>query len=137
MPIPFESEWRVRADDCLVWGASIAGAHKFYTNNATTRYRVHDNNAWFRKAYSGLYAYRRILRAAALIRLLGQQQGYEREELLDALALEFASSRHRRTPRELRRYRKIVNRCGRPWRWRRKMRRKLRRIMDSESPSCP
>ena len=30
LPLPFTDDWRVRADDCLVFGASLAGARKRY-----------------------------------------------------------------------------------------------------------
>jgi len=30
LPIPFESDWITRADDCLIWGSSIFGAKKYY-----------------------------------------------------------------------------------------------------------
>jgi FkbM family methyltransferase len=38
------SEWRIRADDCLVYGAALAGANKHYYGVKTVNYRVHGNN---------------------------------------------------------------------------------------------
>ncbi len=46
-PIPFEEDWRIRADDCLVWLASIFNGRKFYLNEPSTLYRIHDNNHFF------------------------------------------------------------------------------------------
>lgn len=37
-------EWRCFADDCLVYGASVLGAHKKYLAAATVRYRRHGRN---------------------------------------------------------------------------------------------
>jgi hypothetical protein len=44
LPLPFVDEWRVRADDCLVFGASLAGARKRYLAQPLVRYRVHGKN---------------------------------------------------------------------------------------------
>jgi len=52
LPIPFESQWRVRADDCLVWGASLVGARKHYIHQALVQYRVHDMNYHHGKNYA-------------------------------------------------------------------------------------
>ena len=42
-----EAAWRTRADDILVWGASLYGATKFYFHEALVRYRVHGNNHFY------------------------------------------------------------------------------------------
>ena len=45
LPLPFESEWRIRADDCLVFGASLIGAKKFSDlSGAPSYYRIHGEN---------------------------------------------------------------------------------------------
>ena len=44
LPYPYPSEWRVRADDCLVLGASIANAVKGHVDAVTVLYRVHGRN---------------------------------------------------------------------------------------------
>lgn len=49
-PIPYLEDWRIRADDCLVYGASIANAHKFYLNQPLVKYRVHGNNGHYGKS---------------------------------------------------------------------------------------
>jgi glycosyltransferase involved in cell wall biosynthesis len=46
-PIPYLEDWRIRADDCLTYGASIANAHKFYLNQPLVKYRVHSNNGHY------------------------------------------------------------------------------------------
>lgn len=45
-PIPLCDDWRTRADDCLVFGASLAGARKFRIEGAFVGYRVHEHNAF-------------------------------------------------------------------------------------------
>lgn len=44
LPYPYISEWKIRADDCLVLGASIANAAKGHINAASVIYRVHGQN---------------------------------------------------------------------------------------------
>lgn len=44
LPIPQTEDWRVRADDCLVWGASLVGAKKFYLSKPLVQYRIHQSN---------------------------------------------------------------------------------------------
>lgn len=49
-PIPYLEDWRIRADDCLVYGASIVGARKFYLADPLVRYRVHGDNGHYGKS---------------------------------------------------------------------------------------
>ena len=44
LPIPFTDDWRVRADDCLIWGSSLVGARKMYLAEPLVRYRIHNTN---------------------------------------------------------------------------------------------
>jgi glycosyltransferase involved in cell wall biosynthesis len=44
LPCPFESDWRTRADDVLVLGASIAGGRKYQMPGIQVDYRVHGQN---------------------------------------------------------------------------------------------
>jgi glycosyltransferase involved in cell wall biosynthesis len=45
-PLPLHEDWRSRADDCLVFGASLAGARKFRIECELVGYRVHGTNAF-------------------------------------------------------------------------------------------
>ncbi|MBE9010425.1 glycosyltransferase family 2 protein [Pseudanabaenaceae cyanobacterium LEGE 13415] len=49
-PIPYLEDWRIRADDCLCYGASIANAHKYYLNQPLVQYRVHGGNGHYGKS---------------------------------------------------------------------------------------
>ncbi len=44
LPIPYLEDWRARADDCIVFGASIVGARKFYLAKPLVKYRAHGSN---------------------------------------------------------------------------------------------
>jgi glycosyltransferase involved in cell wall biosynthesis len=61
LPLPFEDDWRVRADDCLVFGASLAGARKRYLAQPLVLYRVHERNHHHGKTQDPLATYRRRL----------------------------------------------------------------------------
>jgi len=67
LPLPFEDEWITRADDCLVFGASLAGARKFFLALPLVRYRVHQNNYFYGKNHFDDYY--RYSRERAIIKL--------------------------------------------------------------------
>jgi len=52
LPIPYETEWRIRADDCLVWASSLVGAGKYCMDRALVRYRAHDKNYHYGRTYT-------------------------------------------------------------------------------------
>jgi glycosyltransferase involved in cell wall biosynthesis len=41
------AKWRIRADDVLIYGASIYGSHKFRLAQPTVDYRIHHNNNFY------------------------------------------------------------------------------------------
>ena len=45
-PLPLHRDWVTRADDCLVFGASLAGARKFRIEADLVGYRIHGKNAY-------------------------------------------------------------------------------------------
>ena len=44
----FDREWRIRADDCLVFGAALQGAVALHNPVQTVSYRIHGGNAFAR-----------------------------------------------------------------------------------------
>jgi glycosyltransferase involved in cell wall biosynthesis len=44
LPYPFEKDWATRADDVLIYGASINGTHKLYVASLGVNYRIHEKN---------------------------------------------------------------------------------------------
>ena len=94
LPLPLEEDWRTRADDCLVFGASLVGARKHYLAQPLVRYRVHDRNAYFGKPY---HRERDFLRKLAINRLFGhvlRRMGYDRERLAALAHREFRTLPH-------------------------------------------
>ncbi len=89
LPIPYIEEWRTRADDCLVYGASIAGARKFFLNKPLVQYRFHGNNSVLSNKFQGNnYFYKRELSLDRLFSLMYQRMGYKMD-LAELAVLEF------------------------------------------------
>lgn len=61
LPLDIEMDWKVRADDCLVWGSSLVGAKKYYFGGAEIKYRIHNANNFFGKSFNADYFFRREL----------------------------------------------------------------------------
>lgn len=51
-PYPFESEWKSRADDVIVYASSIVGADKLYLPSLQIGYRTHPNNGFLNRKIS-------------------------------------------------------------------------------------
>jgi glycosyltransferase involved in cell wall biosynthesis len=66
-PLPHHDDWRTRADDCLVFGASLAGARKMRLHADLVGYRIHGLNAFCQNPKEGEPA-RFFLRQLALAR---------------------------------------------------------------------
>ena len=77
LPLPFLQDWRTRADDCLVFGASLAGARKYFLAQPLVRYRVHDKNQFFGRPVDKFAAYRRRLAINALFEYLQRKLCYD------------------------------------------------------------
>lgn len=78
LPLPYIEEWRIRADDCLVYGASIAGSRKFFLNKPLVQYRFHGTNSILTNKYDGShYLYKRELSLDRLFSLIYQRMGYK------------------------------------------------------------
>lgn len=91
LPLPFADEWRVRADDCLVFGSSLAGARKRFLAEPLVRYRVHGMNHYCGKKIDRFEKYRRRL---AINRLF---EHYTRDFCLNTAGLADLSHREFRT----------------------------------------
>lgn len=113
LPLPFDGEWRTRADDCLVYGASLAGARKYFLGRPLVRYRIHGDNYFQGLERDPQADYRRRLAVNRLFAHLVERMGYG-PGLDDHVHREFRTI-ERPTSREFRDYRRIAWRSGRPW----------------------
>ncbi len=82
--------WRIRADDCLVYGASFAAAKKLYLAAPTVRYRIHEKNAFAGAADSRNEGFSHNYRRQTLAHLLEDHLGIGDSMYLD-LVTEFRS----------------------------------------------
>lgn len=77
-PIPFEKDWRIRADDCLIWLASLYNGRKFYLKEPLVFYRIHGNNQFFgRKKNQTEEHYRDLCRAKLFTHASEQVKQYQ------------------------------------------------------------
>lgn len=112
MPLPLESDWRARADDCLAYGCSVAGAHKYFMAEPLVRYRIHDRNI-FQAARREAADERRIQvgRRLRINRLLGHvaaRVGYFLPTLILYVTKEYRSTPHGRLAKDHGHYLKAV-----------------------------
>lgn len=49
LPLELEEDWRIRADDCIIWGASLVGANVYHLNFLGIKYRIHGANGHYGK----------------------------------------------------------------------------------------
>src|SRR4029078_1925226 len=106
LPLPFLDSWRTRADDCLVFGASLAGARKFYLARALVRYRVHEGNHHCGRSHDQFAIYRRRLAINTLFEHLERKLCFNFERLSEFHHREFRTIA-RPTLRQLRQYVRI------------------------------
>ncbi|MCC5604011.1 glycosyltransferase family 2 protein [Nostoc favosum] len=85
LPIPNIEDWRVRADDCLIWGASLVGAKKFYMSKPLVMYRIHQNNQYHNKKFVDIdnnYEYKRFWKRNSLFNYIMQKNNFSLPLLL-------------------------------------------------------
>jgi len=76
LPIPYTDDWRVRSDDCLIWGASLVGAKKFYMSQPLVMYRIHKNNNFHNDKSLDVnisFEYKRLLKRSAIMNHIMQK----------------------------------------------------------------
>lgn len=96
--------WRLSADNCLVYGASIQGARKCYLPTGQVEYRIHGKNGWWSQR-GDTEIYHNRLRSRGLI------GHYARVAGLDDSCLELAKLEYKTKPApdwsETRRYMEV------------------------------
>lgn len=85
LPENFLEEWRTRADDCLVYGSDLLGAHKSFLYETAANYRVHDANGWFARRSTAVVGAKHELRRDRLVRYFSMQMGLGSQSYKHAL----------------------------------------------------
>lgn len=70
LPLDLEEDWRIRADDCIIYGASLIGANIFHLPIYGITYRIHGANNHYNKTFDMAYLFRRELAIARLFKIL-------------------------------------------------------------------
>ncbi|NJL77872.1 MAG: glycosyltransferase family 2 protein [Richelia sp. SM2_1_7] len=97
LPFPYLDDWKIRADDCLVYGASLVEAVKFRLSLKLVKYRIHTRNNFANKTKQDakerkeiLVQYRRTLALNRLFNFFSQQMNYHnKSELISLIPFEF------------------------------------------------
>jgi glycosyltransferase involved in cell wall biosynthesis len=107
MPLPDTEAWGTRADDCLIFGSSLAGARKYRLGAPLVKYRLHGSNHFAgRREDTGKY-YGRRLAVNRLFKHFVQQLGYDADTLPELAHREFQTI-PAPTFRQLRDYLRLV-----------------------------
>lgn len=114
LPGELGAQWRLSADNCLVYGTSVLGGRKYYQPTGCVRYRIHGNNGWWGNR-TPANEYLNRFRSRCLI------EHYARTIGLDERCVDFAKQEFKTKPlpswREVRRYASLVRlRRGAWWR---------------------
>lgn len=89
LPIPYESDWITRADDCLVWGASLALGYKCFLNEKLVSYRIHGDNYHHGKQIGKSKLHKRNLAINRLFKYLTHE--YDTDKFEHLIAHEFGA----------------------------------------------
>jgi glycosyltransferase involved in cell wall biosynthesis len=115
LPDSFRETWRLSADNCLVFGSSVLGAHKYYLPTGSVWYRIHGKNGWWSNLGPS-QTYINRLRSRGLI------NHYARVAGIDDSCIALCKLEYRTKPAplwaETKRYAALALRSRAPW-WKR------------------
>ena len=115
LPADMLAQWRISADNCLVFGASLLGARKYFLPTSAVNYRIHGRNGWWHDQ-ARMAEFRAMFRSRTLINHYAERSHLNRLSL-DLAKAEFLSRQHP-TPAESRLYAGLAMRSPAPW-WKR------------------
>ena len=105
LPAALLNQWRLSADNCLVFGTSVLGARKYYLRTGAVHYRIHGNNGWWGKQ-TAASIYLNRFRSRCLIGVYARSIGLD-ERCLESVRQEFRT-KHNPSWREARRYARLM-----------------------------
>jgi glycosyltransferase involved in cell wall biosynthesis len=105
--------WRIRADDCLVYGASLVCSKKYFLASPTVLYRIHEQNELFGREETDDERFLHQFRRETFVQLLSANLGVPRTVCLRVVQ-EFLS-RERPTRTDFRTYSKINRKLNVSW----------------------
>lgn len=90
LPLPLEDDWRIRADDCIIWGASLVGAKIYHMQDFGIKYRIHGKNNHCGKSFSNGYLFKRELNIQRMFNFIIEKNAIRFSSF--SLYLEFLSN---------------------------------------------
>jgi glycosyltransferase involved in cell wall biosynthesis len=118
LPLPFESEFRVCADDCIVLGASLVGARKYYISGPFVRYRIHDKNNYANNILKrSIFNYKKSFAKERIINYILNNNYISIESLYKNAVGEFRAISRPRTYEEFRKYCKLIGYSNKGFFW--------------------
>ncbi len=116
LPHSFRRHWKLCADACVVHGASIMGARKYYLPTGCVEYRTHGSNGWWATRQDPSAIYRNNLRNYGIVRQYAWRAGLD-----DGCCIQ-SKYEYRTKPnpsrKERKRYASLALRGNAPW-WKR------------------
>lgn len=112
LPPELSQAWRLSADNCLVFGASVLGARKYYLRTGAVHYRIHGNNGWWGRQTAAT-KYLNRFRSRCLIEIYARSIGLD-ERCLESVKHEFRT-KPEPSWREARHYAKLARLCRGSW----------------------
>lgn len=116
LPDEFRRQWKLCADACVVHGASVLGARKYYLPTGCVEYRTHDSNGWWATRRTATSLYKGRIRNHGIVRY------YASRVRLDDGCIDHSKYEYRTKPNpsraEMKRYASLALRGGAPW-WKR------------------
>jgi glycosyltransferase involved in cell wall biosynthesis len=88
-PYPFESDWKSRADDVIVYASSIISSRKLYLPSINIGYRTHPNNGYLNRVISTEEKDRRQAALKQLFHWYGSRFSKQAHPSLHETLLEF------------------------------------------------
>lgn len=107
LPYPFEKQWRIQADNVLVYGSSLLGAHKYRLGEPLVERRVHGSNLFYGRDSNALKSMRLMLEKNRLFAWYTQKAGYDLADLPRLLPWEYRTL-ERPSLKEYRRYLRLA-----------------------------
>lgn len=110
-PIPLEEDWRICADTCVLWLASLVGGRKFYLAEPLVKYRIHGNNFFAGRKESLEDEYKRRVRDVKFFGWIAkeypQYRNIRKDKIFRLLLTEAMTGN--KNARNLRRYAKCMS----------------------------
>lgn len=103
-----DQKWRMRAEDCLIFGASLSGVIAYYNSVSTVRYRIHGNNSFAKMTHSKDSA-EYLGNKSEIFNYWFERRGINLDSLLDLVSQEYSDHEHNRlNPVVRRRSRRLI-----------------------------